>query len=54
MDRQEFINQLKARTEAEHTKYKGLPEDSFLDRAISLGVVKGLLLAWEIAQNMEK
>ena len=54
MDRQEFINQLKVRIEEERAKYETYPEDKYLDRAISLGKVNGLLLAWEIAQNMEK
>lgn len=54
MNKQELINRLKARIEQEHDKLKNIPEDEFLDRAISIGVSKGLLLAWEIVNNMEK
>ena len=53
MNKQELINRLKARIEQEHAKLKEMPEDEFLDRAISIGTSKGLLLAWEIVSNME-
>ena len=54
MNRQEFINQLKARIDQEKANYEAIPDDKFLDRANSLGRINGLLQAWEIAQNMEE
>lgn len=54
MDRQEFINQIKARIDQEKANYETIPDDKFLDRANSLGRINGLLQAWEIAQSMDK
>ena len=53
MNRQEFINQLKARIDQEKANYQTIPDNKFLERANSLGRINGLLQAWEIVQHME-
>lgn len=54
MEKQKFIQILREIIKDEQTRYNSIPENNFVDRAMSLGKVNGLLRAWEIAQNMEK
>ena len=51
MNKHEFIEKLKAQIDEEQTRCNQLPENDFLSRGISLGIINGLLRAWEIAQH---
>lgn len=56
MNKSNFIELLRAKIEEQNKILKDLEENdnnNFIDRGITIGRINGLLLAWEIASNME-